>query len=56
MYVDAFIDTTTFIACTLHLERRMGLKILTMLLEEGQNGYLVKSEQVSSVERIENRS
>jgi hypothetical protein len=31
----------------------MGLKMLTMILVEGLNGFLIKTEQVTFIERIE---
>jgi hypothetical protein len=44
---DEFVDPSKLINCALHLEIRMGLKISTL------DGFLIKSEQVSFIERIE---
>jgi hypothetical protein len=53
-HADAFVDPAKLIPCSLHLEMRMGLKMLTMILAEGFNSYLVKSDQVKFIEKIEN--
>jgi hypothetical protein len=51
---DAFVDPSKLIHCALYLEMRMGLKISTMISTEGMSGFLIKSEQVAFIERIEN--
>jgi hypothetical protein len=53
-HVDAFVDPSKFFPCSLHLEMRMGLKMLTMILAEGLNSYIDKSDQVKFIEKIEN--
>jgi hypothetical protein len=53
-HTDGFVDPSTLIPCSLHLEMRMGLKISTMILAEGLNSYMVKSYQVKFIEQIEN--
>jgi hypothetical protein len=53
---DAFVNPVELIQCSLHLEMRMRLKISTMILDEGLNSYMVKSEQVKFIGKIENTS
>jgi hypothetical protein len=53
-HADAFVDQAKLIPCSLHLERRMGLKMSTIILVEGLNSYMVKSDQVKFIEKIEN--
>jgi hypothetical protein len=53
-HVDAFVNPAKLIPCSLHLEMRIGLNILTMILAEGLNSYMVKLDQVKFIEKIEN--
>jgi hypothetical protein len=50
-HADAFVNPTKLI-CSLHLEMRMGLKKSTVILAEGLNSYMVKSEQVKFIDQI----
>jgi hypothetical protein len=52
-HADAFVGPVKWIPCSLHLEVRMGLKMSTMILVEGLNSYMVKSEQVKFIGQIE---
>jgi hypothetical protein len=53
-HADAFVDPSKLIQCSLHLEMRMGLKMSTTILAEGLNSYMIKSDQVKFIEKIEN--
>jgi hypothetical protein len=53
-HVDEFVNLAKLIPCSLHLEMRMGLKMLTMILTEVLNSYMGKSEQVKFIEQIKN--
>jgi hypothetical protein len=53
-HADAFVNPAKLIPCSLNLEIRMGLKMSTMILAEGPNSYMVKSDQVKFIEKIVN--
>jgi hypothetical protein len=53
-HVNAFVNPAKLIPCSLRLEIRMGLKMSTIILAEGLNSYMVKSDQVKFFEKIEN--
>jgi hypothetical protein len=52
-HADSFVNPAKLIQCSFHLEMRIGLKMSTMILAEGLNGYMVKSRQVKFIEKIE---
>jgi hypothetical protein len=53
-HADVCVDPAKLIPCSLHLEMRMWLKMSTMIWAEGLNIYMVKSDQVKFIEKIEN--